>query len=65
MKDYLFSFAIGCAVGLLYGTLRTKSPAPPLIALVGLLGMVLGGTGGRLGEAPYRAAVSDLDPASA
>lgn len=42
MKDYLYSFAIGCGVGLLYGTLRTKSPAPPLIALVGLLGMLLG-----------------------
>ena len=42
MKDYLCSFAIGCAVDLLYATLRTKSPAPPLIALVGLLGMLLG-----------------------
>jgi len=38
MKCYLFSFA----VGLLYATLRLKSPAPPLIALLGLLGMVLG-----------------------
>jgi XapX domain-containing protein len=42
MKEYLCSFAIGCAVDLLYATLRTKSPAPPLIALVGLLGMLLG-----------------------
>jgi XapX domain-containing protein len=29
-------------VGLLYAALRVKSPAPPLIALAGLLGMVLG-----------------------
>jgi XapX domain-containing protein len=42
MRNYLFSFAIGCAVGLIYATLRVKSPAPPLVALVGLLGMLLG-----------------------
>ena len=42
MKPYLFSFAAGLGVGLLYATLRVKSPAPPLIALLGLLGMVLG-----------------------
>lgn len=42
MKAYLFSFAVGCAVGLLYALLRVKSPAPPLVALLGLLGMVLG-----------------------
>lgn len=42
MKDYLFSFVIGCGVGVLYSALRVKSPAPPLVALVGLLGMVLG-----------------------
>ena len=37
MKSYLFSFAVGLGVGLLYATLRVKSPAPPLIALLGLL----------------------------
>jgi XapX domain-containing protein len=42
MKAYMFSFAVGLGVGLLYATLRVKSPAPPLIALLGLLGMVLG-----------------------
>lgn len=42
MKPYLFSFAVGLGVGLLYATLRVKSPAPPLIALLGLLGMVIG-----------------------
>lgn len=40
--SYLVSLAIGIAVGLLYGVLDFRSPAPPAIALVGLLGMQLG-----------------------
>lgn len=39
---YCLSLAVGLAVGILYGVLGVKSPAPPLVALVGLLGMVLG-----------------------
>jgi XapX domain-containing protein len=42
MKAYLLSFAVGCGVGLIYAALRVKSPAPPLVALIGLLGMLLG-----------------------
>ena len=42
MRAYLLSFAVGGGVGLLYAALRVKSPAPPLVALLGLLGMVLG-----------------------
>ena len=42
MRAYIVSFAVGCVVGLLYATLHVKSPAPPLVALLGLLGMVLG-----------------------
>jgi XapX domain-containing protein len=42
MKALLISFVFGLLVGLLYGVIRVKSPAPPIIALVGLLGMVLG-----------------------
>jgi XapX domain-containing protein len=42
MKDLLISFAVGTVVGLLYGVIKVKSPAPPIIALLGLLGMVLG-----------------------
>jgi len=42
MKAMLISFAVGLAVGVVYGLLRVKSPAPPLVALVGLLGMVWG-----------------------
>lgn len=40
--NYLISLAIGIAVGLLYGGLEFRSPAPPLVALVGLLGMQIG-----------------------
>ncbi|QQZ44126.1 DUF1427 family protein [Pseudomonas sp. SK3(2021)] len=39
---YLISLAIGLGVGLLYGALNFRSPAPPAIALVGLLGMLAG-----------------------
>jgi XapX domain-containing protein len=42
MKSYLLSLLVGLAVGVVYGIARVKSPAPPIIALVGLLGM-LGG----------------------
>jgi XapX domain-containing protein len=42
MKPMLISFAVGLFVGLLYGIIRVKSPAPPIIALLGLLGMVIG-----------------------
>lgn len=42
MKPMLISLAVGLFVGLLYGLIRVKSPAPPIIALLGLLGMVMG-----------------------
>jgi XapX domain-containing protein len=42
MKMLLISFAVGLLVGVFYGVIRVKSPAPPIIALLGLLGMVLG-----------------------
>jgi XapX domain-containing protein len=42
MKVLLVSFAVGLFVGILYGVIRVKSPAPPIVALLGLLGMVLG-----------------------
>jgi XapX domain-containing protein len=42
MKVLLISFAVGLFVGVLYGVIRVKSPAPPIVALLGLLGMVLG-----------------------
>ena len=42
MKSMLISFLVGLVVGALYAMLRVRSPAPPLIALAGLLGMVWG-----------------------
>jgi XapX domain-containing protein len=42
MKVLFVSFIVGLGVGALYGLIRVKSPAPPIIALLGLLGMVLG-----------------------
>lgn len=43
MKALLISFVVGLFVGVVYGVIRVKSPAPPVVALLGLLGMVLGG----------------------
>ena len=40
--SYLLSLIIGLAVGTLYGVLQVRSPAPPIIALIGLLGMLAG-----------------------
>jgi XapX domain-containing protein len=42
MKVLFLSFVVGLGVGVLYGLIRVKSPAPPIVALLGLLGMVLG-----------------------
>lgn len=42
MKPYLLSLAVGLLVGIIYSLLSVKSPAPPAIALLGLLGMLLG-----------------------
>lgn len=39
---YLISLAVGLLVGVLYYVLNVRSPAPPLVALCGLLGMVIG-----------------------
>ena len=40
--SYVISLAVGFGVGLLYFLLRVNSPAPPMIALCGLLGIVCG-----------------------
>ncbi|ARP74831.1 DUF1427 family protein [Bordetella genomosp. 6] len=39
---YLISLAVGILVGIIYGLLNVRSPAPPAIALLGLLGMLIG-----------------------
>lgn len=42
MKPYLVSLAVGALVGVIYALFQVRSPAPPVIALVGLLGILLG-----------------------
>lgn len=42
MKLYLISLGAGILVGIIYGLLHVRSPAPPAVALIGLLGMLIG-----------------------
>lgn len=42
MKPYLLSLGAGLLVGAVYALLGVRSPAPPAIALLGLLGILLG-----------------------
>ena len=50
MKVYLFSLGAGVLVGVIYHLIGVRSPAPPLIALVGLLGILAGEQLVPLGE---------------
>lgn len=42
MKIYLMSLGAGLLVGAIYGLINVRSPAPPVVALVGLLGILIG-----------------------
>jgi XapX domain-containing protein len=42
MKVYLVSLGVGILVGIIYSVLNVRSPAPPVVALVGLLGILIG-----------------------
>ena len=42
MKIYLVSLGAGVLVGVVYSLLNVRSPAPPLVALIGLLGILVG-----------------------
>jgi XapX domain-containing protein len=42
MRIYVISLLAGVLVGVIYGLLNVRSPAPPIVALVGLLGILLG-----------------------
>jgi len=42
MKLYIISLATGILVGIIYALLQVRSPAPPAVALIGLLGMLIG-----------------------
>jgi len=42
MKIYVVSLALGVLVGVIYALFGVRSPAPPVVALVGLLGILVG-----------------------
>jgi XapX domain-containing protein len=42
MKIYLASILAGLLVGIIYSLIHVRSPAPPVVALLGLLGMLAG-----------------------
>lgn len=42
MKAYVLSLLAGILIGFVYSVLNVMSPAPPIIALIGLLGILAG-----------------------
>ena len=42
MKLYLASLGAGLLVGIVYSLIQVRSPAPPVVALVGLFGILVG-----------------------
>jgi XapX domain-containing protein len=42
MRVYFLSLGAGILVGIIYSLLHVRSPAPPVVALVGLLGILVG-----------------------
>jgi XapX domain-containing protein len=42
VKVYLVSLGVGVLVGIIYAVLDVRSPAPPVVALIGLLGILIG-----------------------
>lgn len=42
MKSYAISLIVGLLAGVIYALIDVNSPAPPVIALVGLFGMLVG-----------------------
>jgi XapX domain-containing protein len=57
VKAYLVSLAVGILVGGIHALLRVRSPAPPVVALAGLLGILIGEQG--VGTAAPRPAAED------
>ena len=53
-QAYAVALAVGLLVGLLYGALGVRSPAPPMVALVGLLGILLGEQAVPIGKQLFR-----------
>jgi XapX domain-containing protein len=47
VKAYLLSLGAGVLVGMVYSPLSVRSPAPPVVALIGLLGILIGAQSSR------------------
>jgi XapX domain-containing protein len=58
VRPYLVALAVGLLVGGIYSLLGVRSPAPPAIALIGLLGILLGE---RIGSTAWHAVAGDTD----
>lgn len=44
-QPFIVSLVVGLVIGMIYGLVSVRSPAPPIIALLGLLGMLAGEAG--------------------
>jgi XapX domain-containing protein len=53
---YIVSLGLGLTVGVAYALLGVRSPAPPIVALVGLFGMVTGEQGALVVKAALKPA---------
>jgi XapX domain-containing protein len=42
MRPYLVSLSAGMLVGVIYSLINVRSPAPPVVALIGLVGILAG-----------------------
>lgn len=42
MKAYLLSLSAGLLIGFIYSLIGVRSPAPPIVALIGLAGILAG-----------------------
>ncbi len=62
MKLVVLSLLMGLVVGVPYALVGVRSPAPPIVALVGLLGMVLGE---QLGATALSMTAAGIPPAAA
>ena len=66
MKPFIVALAAGLLVGVIYGIINVRSPAPPYVALIGLLGILLGEHAVNLVKArlaPPPAGIAGLAPA--
>lgn len=64
VKPYLVSLAAGILVGAIYALMRVRSPAPPVVALAGLLGILIGEQGVGMARAMLAPPAAATTPAT-